>query len=141
MTLAIVGEPVVIADRKIECEDGDPACDLDGDPCNASCRFGVAVCLNDPGDVETCRPPFPPDPLLEVKTRGAAVALEVPPLDSAGCGAVTDVDVPLKQRRGGRVLKPGRAKLKLIAVSPSRPRRDKDKVKLTCLPPSPGCGG
>lgn len=137
--LAVVGEPAVLKDRKVECQDGDPACDLDGDPCNASCRFGVALCLNDARDVATCQPPYPPDALVNVITRKAATVLDVPPLDSVGCGVVSELDVPLRVRRGGRVVKPGRAKLKVVAVSPTRPKRDKDKVTLTCLPPPPGC--
>src|SRR5258706_14787850 len=46
--------------RNVECTDGDPACDLDG-ACDGTCRFGVAVCLNqrDP-TLPNCTPPFPP---------------------------------------------------------------------------------
>lgn len=130
---------MVIDDKKVECRNGDPACDLDGNACDASCSFGVALCLNEALDAETCVPPFPPDPLVRVKTRKAAKILEVPPLDAVGCGPVSEVVVPLRFGRGAEVLLPGKARLKVIAVAPKRPRRDRDKVLLVCLPPEAGC--
>jgi hypothetical protein len=100
----------------------------------------VVLCLNDAKDVATCRPPYPPDALVKVITpRKAATVLDVPPLDSVGCGVVSELDVLLRVRRGGRAVKPGRAKLKVVAVWPTRPKRDKAKVRLTCMPPPPGC--
>jgi hypothetical protein len=138
-SLAIVGTPTVVNDRKVECRNGDPACDLDGDPCDWMCSYGVALCLNDPVDLAKCTPPFPPDALVRVKTRKDAQVLEVPPLDTAGCGAVSIVEVPLRLAHRTGVVKPGRSRLKVIAISPKRPRRDRDKVQLVCLPPESAC--
>lgn len=138
-SLSIVGEPTVINDRKVECHNGDPACDLDGDPCDGKCSFGVALCLNDATDLAKCTPPFPPNPLVRVRTRQDAQVLEVPPLDTVGCGAVSVIEVPLRFGPGGGVMKPGKGSLKVIAISPKRPRRDRDKVQLRCLPPESAC--
>jgi len=138
--LEVVGAPTVVRDKRVECVNGDPACDLDGDPCDGACTIGVALCLNEPEGSSTCIPPFPPDPLVRVKTRKDAKVLEVPPMDAVGCGAVSEIEVRLRSARGGRVMKPGKARLKVIAVSPKRPRRDRDKVLLVCLPPEQGCG-
>jgi hypothetical protein len=65
----------------------------------------------------------------------------VPPLDGSACGAFLDVDVPVKVRRGGRVKRPGTRKLATVAVSPVKPRRDRDRARLTCLPALAGGGG
>jgi hypothetical protein len=129
------GIPAATSVRVADCLEGDPACDHDG-ACNDSCRFRVALCLNQPGNAPTCIPPFPPSALREVKTRRAAAALVVPALDSSACGAFLDIDVPVRTRRGGRVKRPGKVKLPVVAISPVRPRRDRDRAKLVCLPRS-----
>jgi hypothetical protein len=115
----------------VQCTDGDPRCDADG-TANDSCRFRVAVCLNQNADRPTC---VPPGTLQKVKTRGAASRLEVPPLDGSTCGAFVDVEVPVKVRRGGRVRKPGKVRLPVTAYAASKPRTDRDSAILVCLPP------
>jgi hypothetical protein len=116
--------------RGVECTDGDPACDFDG-ACDGNCRFDVAVCLNqrDP-DVPNCTAPFPPSALLRASERGLGQAgLSFPSFASSACGAFVGVDTPvLKARR-----RPGR-RIKTLAVSPTRPKRDVDLVKLFCRP-------
>src|SRR5439155_17696866 len=54
-------------------------------------------------------------------------------LTTANCGALTDVPVPLKHKRNGK-LGPGKLKLKMVAVSSGKPKKDPDKLMLTCLP-------
>jgi hypothetical protein len=136
----ISGRPTVLSSTKAECMDGDPECDLDG-ACDDSCRFGVALCLNDPSDPAVCTPPGPSQALLKAIARKAAVALDLPALDASGCGATGTIDVPVKVRKQGRVRKPGKAKLKMIAVSPTKPKKNKDKATLLCRPPDGGCPG
>ena len=116
--------------RGVECTDGDPTCDFDG-ACDGNCRFDVAVCLNqrDP-DLPNCTAPFPPSALLRAAERGQGQAgLAFPSFASSACGAFVGVDTPvLKARR-----RPGR-RIKTLAVSPTRPRRDVDLMKLFCRP-------
>lgn len=136
---ALAGQPDVVSSKIAECTDGDPSCDLDGIECNDSCRFQVALCLNDMSDPTTCTPPAPDAALVKVKTGKAAVDLEVPAANASGCGAFRSIDVPVKVRKKGRVRKPGKTKLKVLAVAPSRPKKDKDKAVLICRPPEGGC--
>jgi hypothetical protein len=117
-----------------ECTDGDSDCDADG-ACDGSCRFRVAVCLNqDDPAVPNCRPPFPPAPLVRAAERGFdQVGLSFPSFASSACGAFVSVDVPaLKGKRAGR-------RVKTIAVSLGHPKRDRDKLRLVCRPPPGGC--
>ena len=114
--------------RGVECTDGDPTCDFDG-ACDGNCRFDVAVCLNqrDP-DLPNCKPPFPPSALLRTAERGRGQAgLAFPSFASSACGAFVGVDTPVVKARR----RPGR-RIKTLAVSPARPRRDVDLVKLFC---------
>jgi len=123
--------------RVAQCTDGDTRCDADG-TANDSCRFRVALCLNQDTARPTC---VPPGMLRDVRTRRAAAGLAVPPLDSSACGAFVDVDVPVKLRRGGRVRRPGKVHLPVTARSSITPRTDRDNAMLVCLPagsvPSP----
>jgi hypothetical protein len=116
--------------RGVECTDGDPSCDFDG-ACDNNCRFDVAVCLNqrDP-DLPNCTAPFPPSALLRASERGLGQAgLSFPSFASSACGAFVGVDTPVLNARR----RPGR-RIKTLAVSPTRPRRDVDLVKLFCRP-------
>ena len=120
--------------RVAECTDGDPTCDVDG-ACDGQCRIGVAVCLNqrDP-DLPNCTPPFPPTGLLRVIERGRdQVGLRIPDFASSACGAFVSVDVPAsRHRQAGR-------RIRAVALSPDRPRRDRDLIRLVCRTPSGGC--
>lgn len=117
-----------------ECIDGDPTCDHDG-ACDGSCRVAVAACLNqhDPA-VPNCTPPFPPTGLVRVLERGRhQVGLRIPDFASSACGALVDVDVPATRRkRTGR-------RIRTIAISPGRPPRDRDVLRLVCRRPPGGC--
>ena len=123
-----------VSARVAECTDGDPSCDFDG-ACDDSCRFNVAVCLNqaDPA-LPNCAAPFPPSALLRAGERGFdPVGLRFPSFGSSACGAFVGVDAPVRAR--GR---PGR-RIKTIAVSPTRPKRDRDVLKLVCRRAPGGC--
>lgn len=114
--------------QQVDCVDG-AACDQDG-TCNGSCTFGVAICLNQNDGDQRCTAPAS---LEQVEVRN--LTLDVPPLAGSACGAFVDVKVDL--RHGGR--RAGRAKLPLVAVGPDRPRRDRDRLVLRCLPSPTGC--
>ena len=124
----------VTSSRVAECTDGDPNCDADGTP-NDSCTFQVALCANQTNIAE-CTPPFPPTGLTRIGTRGPAkrLGLATPPTDDSACGAFLDVEVPVKVRRNGAVKRPGQRTLAAFAVSPNKPKRDNDSVRLVCLP-------
>jgi hypothetical protein len=117
--------------RVAECTDGDPDCDLDG-ACDGDCRFGVAACLNqrDP-TLPNCTPPAA---LLRVQERGRdQVGLRIPDFASSACGAFVSVDTPAsKRKRAGR-------RIRALAISPDRPPRDRDAIRLVCRTPSGGC--
>jgi cysteine-rich repeat protein len=119
--------------RSVQCEDGDPACDFDGECGNNGCRFRVGVCLNvnDPA-ATACIPPGPALPLRRAVERGprrARVGLDFPAqLNDSACGAFVDVDVPVK--RNAR--KPGKI-LRMRAVSPRKPRKDNDVLRMFCV--------
>jgi hypothetical protein len=137
----VTGVAAATSTRVVECTDGDPTCDLDGAE-NDSCRFEVAACLNSPNDRPTCIPPAPPAALTKVKLRRAAAGLGLPALDAADCGPAQNIDVAVKVRRNGRK-RPGKTVLRGVAVSPVKPKRDKDKARLICNPAgtlSPGAG-
>lgn len=123
-----------LSTRAAECTDGDPACDLDGQ-CDGACRLGIAVCLNqaDPA-LPNCNPPAPPLPLLQANERGRnPVGLDFPSFAGSACGAFASVDVPVTRRAriGRRVI--------TVAVSPTRPRRDRDVLRLFCRARPGGC--
>jgi len=123
-----------LSTRAAECTDGDPTCDGDGE-CDGTCRFAIATCLNqsDPA-LPNCTPPFPPSALLLAGERGKdPIGLAIPPFASSACGAFVNVDVPVTRRA-----RPGR-RIVAVAVSSSRPKRDRDVVRLFCRRPAGGC--
>jgi len=123
-----------LSTRAAECTDGDPTCDGDG-ACDGTCRFAIATCLNqsDPA-LPNCTPPFPPSALLLAGERGKdPIGLAIPSFASSACGAFVNVDVPVTRRA-----RPGR-RIVAVAVSSSRPKRDRDVVRLFCRRPAGGC--
>jgi hypothetical protein len=123
-----------LTSRSAECTDGDPSCDQDG-ACDGSCRIGVAACVNqnDPA-LPNCTPPFPPTALLRVNERGRdQVGLNIPSFASSACGAFVSVDTPVTRRK-----RPGR-RIRALALSPDRPPRDRDALRLYCRTPAGGC--
>ena len=116
-----------VSARAVECTDGDPTCDSDGE-CDGTCRFQIAVCLNqnDPR-LPNCTPPVPGSPLDRANELGRNPAgLLFPSFASSACGAFVGVDTPVTRRA-----RPGQ-RIRALAVSPNRPRRDRDVLKLLC---------
>lgn len=161
----LVDPPPTVAPRtgwpasKVECRDGT-ACDLDG-TVNRSCRFRVALCLNNrdprlpcvPRDLERVRLRRPARGAREPKEAQAAVALlealgavassvvegrradEVRFTPSLGapdvCTGYVDVQVPLRGARG-RLRIVTRATGVLPPGAGALPR-DRDRLRLECL--------
>jgi hypothetical protein len=122
----------------VECTDGDPACDGDG-ACNDSVTFKVRACANRAG-LSGCTPP---SALSSLTGTGALAAIQPPALTGSACGAILDVQGPVKRKKNGKakksVVKGG---LKAKAVS-TRPPKDGDKSRLVskerigACPPQP----
>jgi hypothetical protein len=122
--------------NKSECTDGDPACDTDGQ-CQGTCSFGITACFNDP-DIAGCTP----SNVTSVTVNGGSLNVPTVPSSENICGSQAIVAVPVKQGKKGP--KKGKLKVKVSATSISKPKKDKDKFTLFCLPrvgdcpPQPG---
>src|SRR5437016_14302949 len=90
-----VTSPGVVADRGrtgIDCQDGDPACDVDGVQ-NGSCTLGVSVCAFQ-GNVARCTPQHVTS--VKLSRRAVAAGVQVPSLSasSATCGPAAPLTPP-----------------------------------------------
>ena len=85
--------------NKVECTDGDPTCDTDGQ-CQGTCSFGITACINDP-NVAGCTP----SNVTAITVNGAALNLPGVPSSENVCGDQAIVAVPVKQ---GKKLKKGK---------------------------------
>ena len=114
----------------VDCQDGDPACDVDATP-NGVCTFGVSICVFQ-SDVPGCTP----QPLTEVRLSAKAkrLGLQPPPSSTAPtCGPAAIVPVRLRQgKKGAKPSKP--LTLRLTALASSKPKRDSDALVLRCVP-------
>jgi hypothetical protein len=115
----------------LSCSDGDPSCDTDGQA-QGTCTFGLQACINVPAG--TCTPialagppSVTPSNSAVAQALGGALAALDP--TAAGCTA-PGLAVPVKVSLAG--LKPGRARLAVTAVASGK--RDRDRLKLICLP-------
>lgn len=132
------GTSQVRSNRIVLCTDGD-ACDADGVCGNDSCTLRVAVCLGqrDPA-LAACDAP---EALQRVKVNARIQASVPSPPSGSACGSFVDVPVPVRVRRSGK--KPGTLALPTNATAPkgTRPRKDRDKFVLQCLPRAAACTG
>lgn len=120
------GLTVTSGKNKVECTDGDAACDTDGQA-QGTCSFGFEVCLNDP-NVTGCTP----SNVTTIAVNGATIITPALPSSENICGDQSVVAVPLKQGKKGP--KKGKLKLKVTATSVSKPKKDKDVISLICNP-------
>ena len=133
-----------------ECNDNDPLCDFDGGV-TGGCRFRVRLCANNtnslillnslgcaPTTIESWELRKPSQRRasrrpVDGAIRSALLAGATPVLDSTepdSCSELVEIDVPLKG-------KPGRyhkSRYTLEVRAYSEGLRDKDKLKLTCVP-------
>lgn len=115
----------------IDCQDGDPACDVDGMR-NGSCTLGVSACVF-LTDVPGCTPVVVEE--LRLSKRAVALGVEPPPLPASttACGPAALATLPLRTRRGrARASKPVR--LRLTPITGERGRKDVDRLVLRCVP-------
>lgn len=131
--------------RTQRCADDDPACDFDGGTAG-SCTFHVQVCANNT-DVAGCTPPAALS-AFELAKPSIAAAARKPALQAARagfggvpgalvgaatsdlCSSVLPVVVPLR----GSAPSYGKGTLALGIVATAGGVRDKDTLKLICLP-------
>ena len=129
------------------CVDDDPRCDFDGGV-PGRCTFRIAVCADDT-DVAGCTPPaelasweltkpsvtqaarHPELAAIRAAFAGVATALVGAPARDL-CSDVIEVVVPV--RGEAAPFRPGKVTLK-SAASTAAGARDKDVLKLACLPP------
>ncbi len=132
---------------KQRCVDDDPRCDFDGGV-PGRCTFRIAVCADDT-DVAGCTPPaelasweltkpsvtqaarHPELAAIRAAFAGVATAL-VGATARDVCSDVIEVVVPM--RGEAAPFRPGKVTLK-SAASTAAGARDKDVLKLACLPP------
>jgi hypothetical protein len=118
--------------NKSECTDGDPSCDTDGQ-CQGTCSFGITACLNAP-EVAGCTP----SNVTSVTVNGTTLNLPgVPTSEQNLCGERSIIAVPTKP--GKKAPKKGKLTVKVTATSASKPKKDKDKFTLFCLPREGTC--
>ena len=114
---------------KVECTDGE-ACDADG-AADGTCTFAPQVCVNNAG-IGSCTP----TDVTSISQTGATLTLPaVPSTTPDDCAEPSSVTVPVVTKGNGKK-KPGKLKIKLIAQSSGKPKKDVNNVKLVCLPGS-----
>lgn len=116
-----------IATGRLECTDGDSACDADG-AADGVCHLAFRVCVAQV--VAGCQVVTVTS--LKAIPTNRAIPLPAVPAPTPACGAPAQVVVPL--RRNGR--RPGKASLAFVAKSDGKPRRERDVLRFRCLPPS-----
>lgn len=106
---------------RVECTDGDPACDADG-TCEGTCDFLVQVCANQ------CATPKTVERVEKVK--GATLALPSLPATEPACGGLVTVTT---RKPKGKKPKPGKAKVSLTAFAAGGGRALGAHHPLDCL--------
>src|SRR5437773_1249029 len=115
---------------RVDCQDGDPACDVDGKR-DGACTVGVSVCVFQQ-DVPGCTPRQAT--AVRLSKSAQKLGLQLPPLQAApACGVASLVQLSLRQtKRGAKPSKP--LKLGMTAVASAKPRKDADRLVVRCVP-------
>src|SRR5262249_35095722 len=117
-----------ITAASITCADGDPSCDTDGQA-DGACTFGLQGCINvAPGCTGPLSKARSGKPVKDDAARALRAALGALGTSGNGC-TPAGFRVPLKVGLPG--IKSGVEKLTFTAVSGGK--RDRDKLKLTCV--------
>jgi len=116
-----------IATGRLDCTDGDPACDADG-AANGTCSFALRVCVAQA--LAGCQAAT----VTSLKATPTRLAIPLPtvPASTPACGAPVQVVVPL--RRNDR--RPGKVSVAFVAKSDGKPKRERDILRFRCLPPA-----
>jgi hypothetical protein len=132
--------------KNLDCQDGDPSCDVDGVR-NNLCVLGIGVCL-----AQTNVPECTPQPVQKVtvkvnpktvKISGAKIPVPVPvapPVPTTGpvCGDQSIFRLPLKLKNNGKLKPSQQVTLTATAVVSAKPKKDKDVLKVRCVPNTGG---
>jgi hypothetical protein len=112
----------------VDCEDGDPRCDIDG-AVNGACTLGVSVCVAQTG-VAACT--SSPVTAIALSRRARQLGLTAPalPATTPECGPASIVTLPLRTgRRGSFPSRPLN-----LALTATAARKDHDRLRLRCVP-------
>jgi hypothetical protein len=114
---------------RVDCQDGDPACDIDG-AVDGMCMFGVSVCT---GAVEVagCTPEPVTSIAFDRRTTRFGLATPELPGTEPSCGPAAVIPVLLRDTPRG--LRPSRPLL-LGFTARTAAGRDRDVVRLRCVP-------
>jgi len=115
-----------IDSNKVECTDGDPACDSDG-ACDNSCTFTVTACTNGTGCSAVN--------IDSITVKNAVIDTPATPTSESACGDPSPIKVDAKLKKNG-TYKKGKLKVTVtaLAAAGTKPKKDKDKLKFFCLP-------
>ena len=125
------GTLAVRQDKFIDCTDGDPTCDQDGQ-CNGSCTFRARICTGQPMPTHCTYPHV----LHSVHISRQCPMPAPPTLTGSVCGAFVDFDVPLTRNGGPRNR---RCQASARAEASVRPRLDRDVFVFSCRPRTGPC--
>jgi hypothetical protein len=120
----VTGVPDALGSRRINCRDGDPACDVDGTP-DGTCTISATLCL----DVGGCAQGPIQSIRVDGSDAGAAAAL-MGELNAPITGPDTctvPVEIPVALDRHAR----RRATMR-VQVTDAAGRRDVDRLAITC---------
>lgn len=123
----------------IDCQDGDPACDLDR-TVDGRCSLPVGVCLHldtdrrcGPRPIESTALRAHPPRLLPERP----VPLPRPPavpVNGPTCGSDVVIPLPLRTDRRGRLTPSKRITLRMTTRVRGSDRPDSDRLRLRCVP-------
>jgi hypothetical protein len=122
-----------IPSTTVSCTDGDPGCDTDG-KVDGACTLALQACVNVSG-LPSCTPGTPGGPPTVKPAKDPAAQQLAAALQGLTQGCTPPgLRIPLKVSLAG--IKPGKSRLTVTATSGGK--RDRDKLKLTCLPSAAG---
>ncbi len=131
VTTALAPKP---KNKELDCMDGDPACDSDGQ-CNNVCAMSAELCVLQPGILD-CTPPTAGLKKVVFKSHPITFTFQPPAgLTSSACGSLLDLHLPVKVSNKGKKT-PGVLKVtgNAVANKPTKPPKDGDTYILKCLP-------
>jgi len=123
----------------IDCQDGDPACDLDR-TVNGTCLIAAGVCLH-MDNVPRCTAPAIRAVTVRATPRRLRKDLSVAvprapavPVSAATCGPDAVITLPLRSRRRGRQQPSKAVTLHMVTVASGSLRKDEDRLRVRCVP-------
>jgi len=132
--------------KNLDCQDGDPSCDVDGVQ-NGLCVLGIGVCL-----AQTNVPECIPQSVLKAMVKPSPKTIKIgdvkfptpmpatPAVPTTGpvCGDQSIFRLPLKVNNKGKPKPSQTVTLTATAVVSLKPKKDKDVIKVRCVPNTGG---